>query len=222
MSSAAELADRLPHTRHNRVWHTGWLDADRRQTWSAEGNLLSVSEHPDAWEHIARLGGAPRWHLTPIDAEGAERDSRFITVTEIGRQHQDDIWRWGEKEGYVEAAQVWTATWYDDEWDDLMVVQATSRAELEAETEGYGGEITVADGWKATDKLAARGRGGRLLAGEEIDPLDHLVILLAEAGGYDGVWWDEILDTSRLSAPRGGIGAWAWTRWAAELAQNPA
>ena len=215
---AEDLAAELPTSTHDQVWHVGWFDG-RQRSWSAEGRLLSVSEHPDEWTEIAKLGGAPKWELRPVGERGDPRPSRFITVTEIGPQQAERIYRWGQACGLVDAATIWTATWFDDEWEDLMVVQATSRQELEDELCGIDAEITHQDGWVATARLGEQvGRDGKLLRGEEIDPLDHLCALLAEAGGHDGLWWDEMLDPDRLSAPRGGIGAWAWVRWSAQLA----
>jgi hypothetical protein len=161
-----------------------------------------VSLHPEEWRHIARLSGAT-YKLTNPDA-------RFFDAIKGKRK----ALQWAQNEGYVVTRPMFRVTWTDPETEERTYSDFDDSEEASEEAdslreEGYFGRVTNrkvsgwalgpqgVDYWKSC--MADPIERGHLLA-EALSPVWY-----AEAHGYDGVWWDELLDPYRLSAPRGGI-----------------
>lgn len=172
------------------VWHIGWMDIEDKSSWSLEGHSLSVSVDPEAWTEIARLGGRPRWRL--------DGPFRMVDAHLLADQERDAVTRWAVTEGLVEEADLWAVTWFDDEIDDC--VEALFETEDEAAAEVVEQPPELRRGLRPTGRLT--GIVGR---SDPASCFDHVLIVWAEANGFDGVWFDDVLDPAVLSAPRGAL-----------------
>jgi hypothetical protein len=197
------------------VYHVGTLDiADRRQSaWDQEGDCLSVSEHPDAWRQIARLGGAGTWVGTPKGA----RHARFLEALELDDDQFEHIRRWATEQGLIRHEVRWIASIEDDEAECTreLVCDSYEQALDEAFDDPQAvREQTVMVG---QEPLRAWSPHAQELAGGRHSMVGDLVVVAyADMAGYDGVWWHEELDPVVLSAPRGGITPSALDGWAFE------
>jgi len=54
----------LPTILFQKLYHVGDLQGNPQENGDLEGPFLSVSEHPEAWREIARLGNSPTWEIT--------------------------------------------------------------------------------------------------------------------------------------------------------------
>lgn len=193
-----------------RVWHIGTLDRrDKgRRGPSFEGDGLSVSVDPDAWEEIAKLGGLPRWVLTNPRGRFVE----FHALTEIQRTAIAD---WGITHGLVCKKDTWALSYYDEELEDRCTLEIDDEAEacetlddlLEHDPDSEP-ELKPAETLAVTSKLCER------IGFKPLDAFDVLVALWAEdETTLDGVWWADRLAPELLSAPRGVIVRRALPNW---------
>jgi hypothetical protein len=182
--------------------HVGSLDASAKKAWSYEGGGLSVSVNPEEWARIAHLGG-PVWNLTKTDGV-------FLDYHEMTDAQKAAILAFGLERGYVVEQTGYTAAYFDDEWDQEMSSVYLTRAEAELEAEDNDADITEETIIVATalfpDSTVKAG-------GQWPEQILATVWVEQEAEGLDGVWWEDELDVSRLSAPRGvvvprNIGDW--------------
>lgn len=197
------------------VFHLGSMEdvepnPERKAGSSYEGNTLSVSVHPRAWQSIARLGGlgiyklrkdAPKW------CDAYDENNRKQAL------------EWAVHEGLLEPASLFRL-WQTDADGEPMFVTFSSRQdaleeafamlgvdseeELAEAIEDEGENIRVEEvpGHTLTDKGRAYWDEGCAPGG---DAADWVVVWWAEAQGFDGVWWEEDFNPAVLSAPRGGI-----------------
>lgn len=174
--------------------------------FSQEGGELSVSEHPDDWGSIAKLGNEI-WQLSKVGAW-------FLRVP---GNRLSKVLAWAVGRGYLIPATVWRV-WrgYDDELGEETYFEFSSFDEAAAEAEEYDGdesdegshcpgEIEEVSGYRF-------GPLGETYWRANFDkPVDHLwaesfaPIFYAREHGYDGVWYDERYDPVNLSCPRGLI-----------------
>lgn len=190
----------------DRVIHVGTMDIMRKRKGSLEGTGLSISLCPSAWERISRQteGG---WNMLE------KKNSKFLLATSLSQKDRLKVADWGIKHGYAEKTQAYAVVWFDMDRDEDVEMVFATREEAEREID-EDMEIEVRD-----ETLVATSKMNEEV-GYEISPLltfDLLMTIYAEQNGYDGVYWDEELDVSRLSAPRGVIansklGEWRVTR----------
>lgn len=198
----------LPTIKKTRVFHVGFLDQPRTydRTTGNEADGLAVSEHPEEWIRIARLGGHPTWELT-------SKRGLFVDVIKVlkNKKKLQALRQWGTQAGLVEPGEVWVVSWYDEEEDGR--VSTEFQDEREAQEEYESREDQEAEIEKRTDRVHATAKFNAWWHGftrrQKMDSIfvdEMLAYVFAEASGqYDGVWWKEILDPDRLSAPRGSI-----------------
>lgn len=196
----------------NTVYHIGTLDAGRKgwRGFSYEGDGLSVSLHPEAWNEIARLGGLPWWQL--------KRDEgSFLDVLAMTNEQCEHIFAWGVARGWIEPARLWRVTYFDGDLDEEVELDLEDEEDARAVTEQRGAVIKEVPGYICTPTLLKRMLWTRVSA----FAVDGVCMAFAEDElGLDGVWWNEILDTSRLSAPRGVIFNQRLAGWTAQIV-NP-
>jgi hypothetical protein len=178
---------------------------------SYEGNCLSVSVTPHAWQQIARLGG--------YDLHALTKDGGKLVDIHAARNSDDfpRIVAWARENSLVEDRQVFKA-WErneDDHWT-YSYFETVEDALAELDMDGiYDGKISKMPkprGHKAIEPISILG-GTRALSQilgrdfsltEEVD--DYIIMAYAkEVMGVDGVWWNEEYDPDGYSAPRGGI-----------------
>lgn len=189
---------RLPSRSFKTLWHVGTLDPTQKGQGSYEGAGLSVSLHPDAWRRIARgQVGGETWQLT-------KADNRFLDAHRLSEPQRAMIEDWAVAQGHAERSTVYRVRHFDDELDSEVYSDFPSRERAEAEAEAYEDDAQVEEipgQLTATAKLRAATRNPNAVT----NVFDLILSLYAEEHGYDGVWWNDRLDPSRYSAPRGVI-----------------
>lgn len=198
-----------PLTSIDTVWHVGTLElSDRTRQDSLEGALLSVSQHPEAWGHIARCGGQT-WEM---HREGAQwLDALALSDAQIA-----DIEDWAVKAGFAVRGDVWRVWHYDGEADDWGYFEfdneqaALNELDPDLEDEDVpsesGGQLDRLPGLLLTP--AGQEAVGRW--SDTTQALDPIIMLWAETclkpenPNLMGVWWYEDNNPLSLSCPRGG------------------
>lgn len=166
--------------------------------FSYEGAGLSVSECPDAWVQIARIGG-PTWHLDAPTGGGW-----FLRAHDLTDSERDDVIGWGVDHRLVERAVMWRAWSYDEESDSMRYMLCDSREDAETEVEELeDGSVEETPGLKPTAGLRERVK----VHTDPADAFDHLLTVWCEdtRPDLDGIWWDDDFDPDAMSAPRGVI-----------------
>ncbi|PLS19619.1 hypothetical protein CVD28_04160 [Bacillus sp. M6-12] len=182
-------------TMEEMIFHVGQMDKSLKQKGSLEGSGLSFSTEPKAWVRINPFTGGK---LFELKKEG----NQFLDYYSLTEEQQQEIIQWGIHEGYVTACPLYRVTYYDDEMDMDLCSLYSDKGIGEEEAEDYGVELEEEEGFVSTEKMERRVMShGSLLA-----PLDLLTTIYVEDElSIDGVWWEEELDISRYSAPRGVI-----------------
>jgi hypothetical protein len=186
----------LPVKRFKALWHVGAFDANQKQHDSHEGAGLSVSVNPDEWRHIARgrVGGS-LWELT-------KAGNAFIDAHRISKKQRRMVGDWAVQNGFADYETVYRVSYYDDELEDEVYEEFTDREQAEIEAEEKDSEVQEIKGeLVATDALRKR----TMSRADQVLTFDLILSVYAEEHGYDGVWWNDMLDVSRYSAPRGVI-----------------
>jgi len=192
------------------VWHVGSFDAADKNTHgsSQEGTGLSVSECPDDWCSIVKLGGHPTWHLTRPGAA-------FLDYHEMTQVHRNAIIEWGIAKGYLEMRSKFKLSYLDSEYDETRFQLLDSREDAETEAADLEDasieEVSVPD---ATEAMSARLR----FKADAIAAEDFVATFYVEdETDLDGVWWHDTYDPASLSAPRGVIVLRALPSWQRQL-----
>lgn len=197
----------LPTYAPKGIWHVGTLDLEdrNRPVGDLEGKGLSVSEHPEEWRSIARLGNAPTHRCT------TGHEPRFLDALRLSDKQFSEIVEWGENAGYVSSTTTWRTTHYDDELDGTYYMEHGSRESALEELDLFEDEdpedlLEEVRGYCATAKLEDYSQGIAGQSGTRHSLIgDMLCVAYADHLGFDGVWWKETLDPAALSAPRGVI-----------------
>lgn len=206
----------LPVLRKREVWHVGDLSkARRRVSSSLEGSGLSVSEYPEEWTQIARLGGYTTYVLRRRDGQPGV----FVNMLRLGQQRVA-LEQLASNEGLLKPARRWRFCWWDEDEVERCSIYATrAEAEYERGDEYRDGRVEPVEIFVGTAKLDV------LWDMYFTSPLDDTLasefatlLLLERTGLYDGAWWNEILDPLGLSAPRGVIFQIRLHEWAATRA----
>lgn len=187
------LAAALPTISLENLTHIGSLDRADKGTTSYEGQGLSVSTEPDAWEEIGRFGGRPRWQFAC--------SNRFLNHHGLDAELVAAIKTWGIDRGYIECVEAWQVTYWDDEYEENRTFVLTSEEEAHEESEEIEGQVTP-----ILTTIATTDFPDSTVEAGDIDVLDVLTtVWVNEATDLDGVWWEDDLDPTLLSAPRGVI-----------------
>ena len=200
------LADAfVPLTQRDDVTHVGTLEAAdkaRQNKPSLEAFCVSVSEHPEEWMAIARIGGAPTWSLS-------RPGSVWLHVLALTKAQEAAIIDWGVAEGLAEPTTLWRSWFYDSEADRMAYTQwndeISARNQIDEDDEDAC--VDHIDSHRLTPvgmALLERWRDDKTC-------LDGLTILWADRvlapqlPELAGLWWDEDYAPDNLSCPRGGI-----------------
>lgn len=197
----------LPQVRQSVVFHWGTLNPSDKGKRSLEGGGLSVTTHPDEWVRITPLGGK-LWRLSK--ANGA-----FLDVHSMSQEAKEEILDWGVQEGYLDSRSTFRVTYWDDEMGSDLVAEFETREEAEYEAEDVEAPVEeIPGGFVPTPKLTARTGVLSSIA----EAFDHLLTVYVEDNtSLDGVWWEDTVDVSRYSAPRGVIFSRRLPEWEARL-----
>lgn len=186
------------------VMHLGFLRERPAPKISHEGRCLSVSLHPDAWRRIARLGGSPLWALE--HAQG-----RFVDFYALTAAHHQEALAWARNKQWLREEWLYhlEMTDEDGEVDGYVVFESYDEA-LDESDDCPERIISRVRGHVACDAMQqALGISVPLGFAERWATIEWL----ADTSDADGIWWDDMLDPSRFSAPRGGIFQHRVQRW---------
>lgn len=182
----------------NNLYHVGTLDASKKGTSSFEGAGLSVSTEPDAWIKIGK------GHISGDTYKAIKTNNRFLNASSLTKSDLNKISEWAIEEKLVTRTRTIRVTYFDDELDSNVYQEFNSTEDAEKEFEDLSDyEVTTNDkGLGPTNKLKSLTKNSHITS---TDVLDYTLPLYAENKGLDGVWWNDELDVSRYSAPRGVI-----------------
>lgn len=193
--------------------HIGTLDPSDKgcRGDSLEGHGLSVSDCPEAWLCIAKLGGMPWWQA---EADG-DQPPQFLDLHRTSDEQNAAIMDWAVSSGHATPATGYKFSWYDSEIDGYVSSVLGSSAQAHAEFDFYEAEyradpdharapsLTEFSGWALTPQAAQRLRLRRtsLTQTQEMCAL----LYVEDTTQLDGVFWDDEYDPAGLSAPRAVI-----------------
>lgn len=205
---SAPASSKLPTRRVAALWHWGSLDAGHKfeRGPSYEGNLFSMSACPEAWREICRFGGK-QLHTKADTSTLLDMHSILYGKTKVAKALKQEISDWGIAQGLLEEKTIFKVTWYDDELEDHVSTDFLSRSEAEAELfEDEEDERGLTESIKLVGTSSLLSKHG--FKGSEIIGVEYAVIEWVQAnfpGVLDGVYWAEIHDPERYSAPRAGM-----------------
>lgn len=193
----------------NNLFHFGKMNITDKNTHSHEGNGLSVSICPFEWMRITKSYSATTFMLS-------KDNPMLLDFHKLPDKSLDKIIQWGINEKYINKINGFEYSYYDDEFECDLNLKFKTLSEALAEI-GYDmsqldkqeldsiledNEITSCSIYEGTAKM-----GNELGWEPDISlALTYLITFYTEKVlNYDGVYWDDILDVSRLSAPRGMI-----------------
>ena len=179
-----------------KLYHVGSLNAENKRDHSYEGAGISVSTHPDAWRKIAR------GYVTGDTYQAIKPNNKFLNATRLSKNDKKEITEWAIENDLIENTTTYRVSYYDDELESEVYsdYETYEEAEREADDPEYIQQIN--NGIKPTDKLRTLTRNPKM---SPTGVLGYLLPLYAEDLGYDGVWWNDVLDIGKYSAPRGVI-----------------
>lgn len=199
----------IPTIEFCELFHVGNMDISQKQRNSYEGSGLSVSDCPDAWTRIARLGGRNTNRLT-------KEKGIFLNYHVLGEARKK-IKQWGLEQGFIEKQDVYLVSGMNENGEEYYMsytnpeeayedyvdyVQYSLEEELTLSKEEVLKKLRKS-GYKATSKLLEVSMRDHI---DPIETLDLLVVAWAEQfTELDGVHWADIRDEEILSAPRSVI-----------------
>lgn len=209
------LASSLPTLKKKRVWHVGSLGGPKKIVGGMgnEGDGLSVSEHPEAWRRIARLGGQDIWLLEKpggvfVDAVKALKSSGIKKA----------LYDWALEHKLAVPSTIWRVVSTDEEGGERYSEYDNERA-ARAEADDEESVTEIPGRLKASKEMDRWYRGFTKSALEPVMLDDMLLFRYAEElGAHDGLWWNEILDPVAYSAPRGAIFQGKLAGWSKKVA----
>lgn len=185
------------------VYHIGTMNHQDKTKNSLEGAGLSISNEPEAWCKIARLGGHDTFELI-------KSNNQFLNIHELSDAQRTVILNYGVENGLISPAKLFEVSYFDDEMDDTVFSIYESYQEAQIEAEELDIEPVAIDGHIATETL-------KHLVNGDAHPLlvfDLLCTIYAvDVLNIDGVWWNDILDVFCYSAPRGVISTTKLPSW---------
>lgn len=193
------------------LYHVGTMDIADKSSFSLEGNGLSVSICPNEWMKIARMTSSTIWSLY-------KRNVQMLDYYSLTENEFKIATAWGIDKGYLEECIIFKSIRFDDEMDcELESVfetfeEACEESCFENKYNSYEEYLSVKEneyskvekeiGYKPTSKLKEISMVNVDISNsQEI----NLLMFLEENTELDGVYWDEILDIYKYSAPRGVI-----------------
>lgn len=205
-------------------YHVGMMDVSKKGENSYEGHCLSVSQHPESWRRIARLGDSDTFRVH-------KENGQFLDAHALTDEQWKIIKTWGVEAGYLKEEEVFTYIFRDEEGEECAM-ELYSRSEWELES-----------GWDEEDEEEQKSLEKNCLRIERLltatDALkdaecwvskkcpsfiseDLILIRYAdEVLEIDGVYWEDNLKESSLSAPRAGIVRSRLNQWSIENMTSP-
>lgn len=181
-------ADAMPTISFKKLYHVGEMDINQKQLGSHEGDGLSVSTNPEAWEEINSGHTSGKWWAL------TKAGNKFLNFWKLSKLQRKEISDWGVQQGLATYTSVFRA------YDGGTYFEFDNREEAEKESDRVREIKGVPVG---TSTLFSRMKQHKA---ETMMTLDFLVVCYAEDVLHcDGVWWADKLDVYNYSAPRGTI-----------------
>ena len=190
---------------------------------SFEGSGLSISQHPKEWSRIARLSG----DLYTVHKE----NPLLLDFHKLSKRDKTNIFEWGVERGYLVKGFKWVFTYIDE--DDEMYREFLSYEDWLMDR-GYDEEDAedqedLNEDKESLEKVKAFLGTTKLFEAEcwdrEHSPsMAETFCILRYADemlGVDGVFWNDILDVYRYSAPRAVIFQSKLPEWTIQLVEEP-
>ena len=177
----------------NSVFHVGTMDVSKKNNRNYEGIGLSVSECPEDWKRICKLGGLATWNL-------AKQTSKYADFYSCDKA---ELLNWGIENKFITIHQGVEINAYDE--DDKIIGKQVflSKKEFLKEydeedlSQSHQVEISI-----ATQLLCAELPNFEF---DHIEPLEMLFFVFVERQqSFDGIWYDHKND-GYYSAPCGII-----------------
>lgn len=207
-----EAASMPPIRKIQKVFHVGTLDPSRKSGFSYEGRGVSVSFHPQEWMKIAR-GQVSGEIITLTKSNGQFLDFHKWNTTKRSKPAIE----WGVSTGLIKIGTVYRISYYDDELEDEVYSDYPTREEAERNSDDTSSITEIAGKPTMTPKLSAY-MGWKTVQSNLT--MDALSVAYAESIGLDGVWWNDVLDVGKLSAPRGVILPTKLNTWSVQRSNN--
>jgi len=195
---------KLPVVLVQEIYHAGTLNEEDKGRHSFEGHGLSVSNCPEAWISIASLSG----EVHTIRKEDFEDKIIFLDFYKSRSMEEvrDAAIVYALESGIVEPATVYSFDFFDDDLGRECSMSFLSYTEATESAESYGilhEDIVTSSSFAVTEK------GLSYMNRKDTDPSESMSVIIMYYAEHlyriDGVWWDEELDVSGYSAPRGVI-----------------
>lgn len=187
---------KVPTKSFKQLYHVGSLDASKKREGSYEGAGLSVSTHPDAWKKIAK--GFVTGNTYILQKNG----NKFLNANNLTKSAKNAIQQWAVEHKLLEPSIVYRVSYYDDELESDVYSDYNSYEEAKLEADDESDIKKISASYKPTEKLKTLTKNPKMTP---TGVFDYVLPLYAEELGYDGVWWEDILDIGKFSAPRGVI-----------------
>lgn len=187
---------KVPTKSFKQLYHVGSLDASKKREGSYEGAGLSVSTHPDAWKKIAK--GFVTGNTYILQKNG----NKFLNANNLTKSAKNAIQQWAVEHKLLEPSIVYRVSYYDDELESDVYSDYNSYEEAKLEADDESDIKKISASYKPTAKLKTLTKNPKMTP---TGVFDYVLPLYAEELGYDGVWWEDILDIGKFSAPRGVI-----------------
>jgi hypothetical protein len=193
----------LPVLTFDELSHKGDPATHEPECGSLEGCLLSLSEHPDDWDEIARTLKGSIWTVRLPD-----EPLRLIDVLRISRKSRSALRRAALELGLIRKVFGYKVSWWDDESECTRYYTTCVKSEADFELELEEGRTV-----SRTVVYLAKSRLGsywgirhstRDFASDDVQCAT--ISYFAEwASLHHGLWWQDDYDPADLSCPRGGI-----------------
>jgi hypothetical protein len=190
----------LPIIKFQALYHVGEKVLGPNQNGYMEGYLFSVSNCPEAWKEIARLGNAPLWEIPNLT---------LVDVHAISNKKKQHILQTAEALGLCTPKSFWKA-WGTNECGEDTYTVCNTKTEAKIETqEGckaptvyhtHDASPTLQNFWLQRAEPACR---------PHIWHPDYTLLALLshqlQNSCVDGLWLGDTFDPVGYSAPRGGL-----------------
>jgi hypothetical protein len=203
----------LPTIEFPEVYHVGELDAQEMSNLSFEGNMLSVSMHPQAWTKIMR-----KYNKTShVFSKSKDREShlKFALIHEIISNKdylllKNNLTRQAVEMNLITKAACYHYRICDDNDNEIIMTAKTIEEALEETSlisveniDKEHPEIWEGFIYKGTEQFLSEQK--RVSSDWDLLDIGIAEVIRQKYPEIDGVWWDETLDVLSLSAPRGGL-----------------
>lgn len=183
---------KISFKRKSQVFHVGTLRSDLRKNNNYEGFGLCVSECPDEWIRICKLGGLPTHRLDKDDGVFADYYSVDKHV----------LASWAIESGFVTNVSAYNVHFVDAETDEDCFMTFENWEDANAEAESYDTDVVTVEVPIPSSKMYEH-------FGFEVErssALEYALQIFVEENhpDVDGVWFDNSCN-GHYSAPSGVI-----------------